>query len=207
MTSPEHTLVGIHAAIAVGAHRYYGWTIVALAGVLSNLPDWDGLPMLVDMSRFESGHRVWGHNFIWIVCSSLFAAWTQFRCRWIESLGQRLTRFLPKEMTIEKSTVPVPLHILFATGFCAQTLHLPCDMVVSGGNGLSDWQIKPFWPVFDAGYVFPLIPWGDVCPTVILMAGAIILLKLPTRTSSVSLATLICLCVYLVVRGRMRGIL
>ncbi len=207
MTTPEHTLVGIHAAIAVGAHRRFGWMVIVLAGIASNLPDWDGLPMLVDMARFESGHRVWGHNFFWIILSSLIVAWSQVRYHWIESVCMRSNRFLPNEFRFEKSTVIVPLFVLVLVCFSAQAIHLPCDMVVSGGNGLSDWHIKPLWPVYNVGYVFPLIPWGDFGPTVILMTGAILLAKVPTRLSLVSAATLICLCAYLSIRGWMRGML
>ena len=95
MTTPEHTLVGIHTAIAIGAHRRFGWMVIVLAGIASNLPDWDGLPMLVDMARFESGHRVWGHNFFWIILSSLIVAWSQVRYHWVESACARSNRFLP----------------------------------------------------------------------------------------------------------------
>jgi membrane-bound metal-dependent hydrolase YbcI (DUF457 family) len=207
MTTPEHTLVGIHAAIALRAHQHFGWTVIVLAGIVSNFPDWDGLPMLFDMARFESGHRVWGHNFFWITFSSLLAAWSERRYRWIEFFAMRLRAVLPKDLVIEQPTRSVPWFMLFLVCFAAQTLHLPCDMVVSGGHGLPDWPIKPFWPISDAEYVFPLIPWGDVGPTVIMMAGAILLAKSPTRLSRQSTITLAVLCIYLLIRGWMRGML
>ena len=49
MTSPEHTMVGILGAMALGLHKRFGWPVVAFAAVVSNVPDWDGLPMLFDM--------------------------------------------------------------------------------------------------------------------------------------------------------------
>jgi len=58
MTTPEHTLVGIHLALASGRDRAWGWRAVALAGLMSNAPDWDGLTLLVDMGWFDRGHRV-----------------------------------------------------------------------------------------------------------------------------------------------------
>lgn len=201
MTTLEHSLVGIHMAIAVGAHQRFGWSVVALAGIASNVPDWDGLPMLIDMARFEAGHRVWGHNFLVIFLTSLLLAWTQSKYGWLESLRRRLSRFLPPTSYRAGDVTAPSLQILFAYAFVSQALHLPCDMVVSGGNGLTDWQVKPFWPFSDQGRMYPLIPWGDVGPTIILMCGAIALAKLPTHARWVSFATLGVLCTYLLVRG------
>jgi hypothetical protein len=92
-------------------------------------------------------------------------------------------------------------------GMCVQLLHLLCDMVVSGGNGLSDWAIQPWWPFSTAGYVYPLIPWGDIGPTVILMAGIIAAAKLKSHLSQTSWLTIVTLCGYLLMRGWMRGAL
>lgn len=207
MTTPEHTLVGIHTAIALNLNRRYGWAVILLSGLVSNLPDWDGLPMLVDMSRLESGHRVWGHNLLWIVISSLIISWAQFRYHWIEQLGARLKRFLPADVVLDTRNCFVPFLALFLICGFLQMIHLLCDMVVSGGNGLSDWPIKPFWPFSDASFVFPLIHWGDVGPTVILMMGAILLARFPERVRVQSVITLVALCAYLLVRGWSPGTL
>ncbi len=213
MTTPEHTLVGIHAAIALGAYTRFGWKVVVLAGVASNLPDWDGLPMLFDMARFEAGHRVWGHNLFSIAMLSVVVAWVESRYSWIESLALRLQKSLPKDASIERQDASIerPTRAVSFAGLCmvcstAQIIHLPCDMVVSGGSGLSDWYIKPFWPLSDVGYVFPMIPWGDIGPTLILMGGAIVLAKFPNRLAPKSMATLAMLCIYLLLRGWIRGI-
>lgn len=209
MTTPEHTLVGIHVAFAIGCHRFFGWPAVAMAGLASNVPDWDGLPMLFDMQRFEAGHRVWGHNFLVILLSSMLLGWTQDRYGWIENIGNRVRRNFSNE---DRTTMQYPSGALAAIifsiiAFCAQAIHLPCDMVVSGGNGLSDWLIQPFWPFSNVGFVYPLIPWGDIGPTVILMAGVIWIAKRPVNLSIISLFTLIALCIYLVARGWARGML
>ncbi len=207
MTTPEHTLVGIHLVLAAGCHRYWGWPAVALAGVASNVPDWDGLPMLVDMQRFECGHRVWGHNLLAILLSSLVLGWSQARFRLPELIAERVRRFLPAHGTKTPTSLAFFHGLLVFTliAFVAQLVHLPCDMVVSGGSGLTDWLVRPFWPFANVGYVFPLIPWGDVGPTVILMAGAIALAKLPSRVTAVSAFTLAVLVLYLLVRGWTRG--
>ena len=96
------------------SHRRFDWMVIALAGIASNLPDWYGLPMLVDVARFESGHRVGGHNFFWIILSSLVAAWSEVRYHWIKSVCTRSNRFLPDEFRFEKSTFPVLFLVCFA---------------------------------------------------------------------------------------------
>lgn len=201
MTTPEHTLVGIHTAIALGVYARCGWKVVTLAGVASNLPDWDGLPMLFDMAQYESGHRVWGHNLFSIALLSTVVAWAEYRYGLIEWAALRLRGYLPKELSIERTPPAVSFGGLWLVCCIAQVIHLPCDMVVSGGSGLSDWHIKPLWPLVDTGYVFPLIPWGDIGPTLILMGGAILLAKSPSRPASKSMATLAMLCTYLLLRG------
>jgi hypothetical protein len=99
MTTPEHKLVGIHVAIALGIHRRWGWKTVALAGLASNIPDWDGVPMMFDMHRFEDGHRVWGHNAMAIVLTSLVVGWIQSRYSWIEKI-EHWIRFKVSSITL-----------------------------------------------------------------------------------------------------------
>jgi hypothetical protein len=209
MTTPEHTLVGIHRALAAGCQRRFGWPAVVLAGLASNVPDWDGLPMLFDMQRFEAGHRVWGHNLLAILFSSLVLGWTQARFHWIEPIGSRVRHrlSLPVSAPLPAFSVSWAMLIFAAVAGIVQVVHLPCDMVVSGGEGLTDWLVKPFWPFSNAGYVFPLIPWGDIGPTVILMAGAIAIARRAGSTSAISAGTLAVLCLYLVGRGWYRGML
>ncbi len=205
MTTPEHTMVGIHSAFALGLHRRYGWQSVALAGIASNVPDWDGIPMFVDMARFESIHRVWGHNFVSILLTSLLLAATQVRWDWLGRIGGWFAgRFsIPKQDSPDCQTGTdsgCGLLLFFGIAFAAQTLHLPCDMVVSGGSGLNDWSVEPWWPFSHAAYVYPMIPWGDPGPTLILMAGAVIAAKWPPQTANISRLSIGTLLVYLLVR-------
>ena len=213
MTTPEHTLVGIHLAFATGMHERYGWPLIAFVGIAANLPDWDGLPMLVDMQSFESGHRVWGHNVFAILLTSLLFAWSQAQFCWIDRIGNGVLRRFPASDTADTiappsaNRPPIVLGTLAAVAILAQLSHLPCDMVVSGGRGLSDWAIRPFWPLVRDGYVLPLIPWGDIGPTVILMAGIIGVAKFPSRMRTVSKLSLIALVAYLLARGWSRGVI
>lgn len=184
-----------------------------MAGVASNIPDWDGIPMLFDMQRFESGHRVWGHGILSIILSSFLLGFLQIRWDWIGCVANWLRNALPKFGVADAPRNTDWLvggigGLVFASiGVCAQLLHLPCDMVVSGGNGLSDWSIQPWWPFSNAAYVYPLIPWGDIGPTIILMVGVIAIAKRNSGLSQTSWLTIAALCGYLFVRGWFRGTL
>lgn len=211
MTTPEHTLVGIHLAFATGIHRWVGWRGVVLAGVASNLPDWDGLPMLFDMQRFESGHRVWGHSMSVMLLTAILFGLIENRWDLVGWIATRIRKWISSKSMADWSGRPS--WVLGTTGVCvlasicllAQLLHLPCDMVVSGGDGLSDWAVQPWWPFSNVGYVFPLIPWGDVGPTVILMAGVIVIAKRKLQISLTAWGTILILIGYLVIRGWSRG--
>ncbi|MBL8892029.1 MAG: metal-dependent hydrolase [Planctomycetaceae bacterium] len=211
MTTPEHTLVSIHLAIAAGLHRHLGWRVIALAGVAANIPDLDGVPMLFNMHRFESGHRVWGHNVWAVLVTSVLLAVSQYRWDW---LGQVYTWYgktyhqnqHEANSSSYLSSGTRPAHrgswlILTTVALVSQAVHLPCDMVVSGGTGFSDWPVRPFWPASDIGYVCPLISWGDIGPTVVLMAGVILIAKWPTTARLFSAGTLVVLTLYLALGG------
>jgi hypothetical protein len=208
MTTPEHALVGVHLAIASRCFRLWSWRAVALAAVMSNAPDWDGVPMLFDMGRFEHGHRVWGHNLPVILLVSVAVAMILSQWDLIGAIGKRISGKFGSA-TIISDPLDGQNLLGFAaaltTAFVSQAMHLPCDMVVSGGGGLSHWHVKPFWPIADNGYVYPLIPWGDIGPTIIMMAGLIVMAKRQRNlavTAAGSLATVI---VYMLARKFLMG--
>jgi hypothetical protein len=184
-----------------------------MAGVASNVPDWDGIPMLFDMQRFEGGHRVWGHGIVSIFLVSLLLGFFQIRWDWIGFIANRFPVAMPKNgvaaapRNAEWLIGGIGFLVFASIAMCAQLLHLPCDMAVSGGTGLSDWAIQPWWPFSSAAYVYPLIPWGDIGPTVILMCGIIVIAKRNSHLSQTSWFTIVVLCGYLVVRGWARGTL
>jgi len=207
MTSPEHTLVGILGALSLGLHKKLGWPAVVFAGVVSNVPDWDGLPMFVDMARFEAGHRVWGHNFLVIALTSCLLAIAQFRFRIIENLAWRCRSLLPKDVSVQSadSVRPISFVALLAIAVLFQSLHLVCDMTVSGGKGLSDWHVQPMWPFSSAGFVFPLVRWGDIGPTIIMMGAAIVAAKYSNRASLAARIGLAVLIAYMLLKGIPNG--
>lgn len=177
-----------------------------MAAAASNFPDWDGIPMLLDMQKFEHGHRVWGHSLLSIAIASFILGFTQMRWDWLGRLANRFQKTFSQWSSNISSPTPSWLSgsvggiVFTGIGFCAQLLHLPCDMVVSGGQGLSDWAIQPWWPFSNAAYVYPMIPWGDVGPTVLLMVGIISIAKLGSQSTRISWITLIALCGYLGLR-------
>lgn len=203
MTSPEHTLVGVHGAFALGLHCRWGWPAVAMAGLASIVPDWDGLLILLDVKQFDTGHRVWGHNLLAIAASSALLGWSQHKYRWIERVWRAVQRKPATALLGVISEVPPTgsAGAFIGIACVAQLIHLPCDMVVSGGRGLSDWPIQPLWPFSTRELAFPLIPWGDIGPTVILMGGAIAMAKRTDLVRPLAVATLVVLGAYLVARG------
>lgn len=201
MTTPEHTLVGVHFAIATGLFHRYGIRSLVLAGLVSNLPDLDGLPMLINMARFESGHRVWGHNFAVIGLTSIILTVLQSRLDFLSAIAASINRRFSNITQPAAETVrPFSAVSVLVCSVCCQTLHLPCDMVVSGGHGLSHWLVQPWWPLSSTGYVYPMIPWGDPGPTVILMIGIIAAVRFLSRCKTVSIMSLLILVLYLTVR-------
>lgn len=79
-------------------------------------------------------------------------------------------------------------------------------MTVSGGKGLSDWPIQPLWPFSNVGYVFPLVRWGDIGPTIIMMGAAIVAAKYSQRARVVSIVGLASLIAYMIVQGFRSGV-
>ncbi|MEN6458225.1 MAG: hypothetical protein ABFC63_04790 [Thermoguttaceae bacterium] len=60
MTVYEHAMIGINGTLAIGLYRRHGWQIVALAGVAAEIPDLDGLAIVLGPSLYADGHRYWG---------------------------------------------------------------------------------------------------------------------------------------------------
>ncbi len=79
--------------------------------------------------------------------------------------------------------------------------HLAADLVFSGTATLPDWELQPWWPLSRAGYVYPLVAWGDAGPSLIFVAGMFAMWRWPGRRQAISLATLAGVVLYVVVRG------
>ncbi len=205
MTTFEHALLGVNGALALGLHQRYGWRVVALAGAAAILPDWDGFPMLFDMSRFESGHRVWGHNLLaCLVAGLLFGS-----ADWYWNLSGRLVEWLSR-FGVKATATEIPVDsrserrrwlVWVSVATLAALTQIPADAVVSGGQGLTDWALKPLWPFSETGFVYPMVPWGNIGMTVIFAVGMILLAKFPLRAQSIAVSTLTLVALFVLVWG------
>ena len=183
MTTFEHAMLGVDLVIASGLDRKHGWRLAAMAGVAAVLADWDGF--------LFSTHRAWGHGIL--PCFLIAVLWglLDYRFDLISRLASRAVRFT-------KVTVPEGLlarRTVFSKGeamlwcvvsiIAAQT-HAPCDMIVSGTKSLPDWEVLWLWPFSSKGFVYPLVPWGDVGITLILFAGMFVMLRYRERRQYVA---------------------
>jgi membrane-bound metal-dependent hydrolase YbcI (DUF457 family) len=162
MTTFEHALLGVTAALASGLDRRYGWPIVAVAGAAAVSPDWDGLSLLLGAAAYAQVHRAWGHSLL-IACL-VGAAVGAVDFRWHVSL--RLKRWLAAWVRMppspdEGSAYRGPVAVWMVVGALAALTHLAADLVVSGAETANDWGLKLLWPISHREWVYPLVRWGD----------------------------------------------
>ena len=211
MTTIEHAMLGINGALSVGLHRRWGWPIVALAGVAAVSPDWDGMFMLIP-SQVEN-HRVWGHNVSACVLVGVLLGVTDYYFDVVTRCGRGFTRLMrltvPQEALATRGRfVPNELAFWILVVIVAALSHLPADMVVSGTGedavvsgteGLPDWEVKMLWPFSDRGWVFPLIHWGNPGVTIVFMVGMFAMARWKSHAQAIASATLLLVVAYLIV--------
>ena len=203
MTTYEHAMLGITGALAAGLHRRHGWQIVAMAGVAAVLPDWDGLSLSWGPAAFDRCHRAWGHN---VFVAPVLGAATAIFC-WGFRPFDRLARLSTKGQRAaeqqsgsqEVSAREVLLWIF--TGVVASLSHLAADLVFSGSRDLSDWELQLLWPITSRGWVYPLVPWGDVGTTLIFIAGMFAMARFRRQVRPIACGTLVAVVAYIVIRG------
>jgi len=122
----------------------------------------------------------------------------------------RCGRFLAQKLRLAPPGGPPRVretHCLggFAVWVCVAVLaalsHLAGDLVFSGTATLPDWELRPWWPFSSAGYVYPLVAWGDAGASIVFVAGMFAMWKWPSRLQLVSLFTLAGVVLYVAVRG------
>ena len=206
MTTYEHAMLGITGVLAIGLNRRYGWPIVALAAVAAVSPDWDGITIVASSAAFAASHRVWGHNVLACVLSGLLMGVVDYRF----DVVSRCWRFLAKKLRlalpgglprIRKVHSPRGFAVWVSVAVLAASSHLATDIVFSGTATLADWDLQPWWPFSRAGYVYPLVAWGDAGPSIIFVAGMFAMWKWPGRLQTISLGTLATVALYVAVRG------
>ena len=211
MTTFEHAMLGVNGALAFGLHRKYGWRVVALAGMAAVAPDWYGIPMLFDMQRFESGHRVWGHNLLSCTLMGILLAATDLRLNVAGWIVRQFAKLAPSnqkpsnekppedsaaadganEDQIIEFRLPTPTFIWISVAIFGALSQIPADIVVSGGKGLTDWALRPFWPFATTEFVYPLIPWGNIGVTLIFSFAMIAHASRPRLVQPIAILALV----------------
>ena len=205
MTTPEHAMVGICCVVAAGLDRRYGWQIAAMAGVAGASPDWDGITIVLGMETMDVAHRVWGHNLL--IAAVVAAVWALVDYRWdvvtrmARGVGRLVTLPLEQSQLTIRSAHRWPMACLWlAVAVAVAWIHLPSDMVVSGGEGLTDWQVRPWWPLDGAGYVFPCVSWGDPGLSILFFSGLLAIVARPLWRQPTACLTLLAALAYMAVR-------
>ena len=206
MTALEHALVGGFLITALGGTKRYGWQLAAAAGVAAMLPDWDGLTLAGGVALFDQAHRVWGHGLLPCLAAAILWALLDFRFDLVTRTTARLLRITRVESP-PSLTAPRSAHGKAACGvwicacMAAALTHPLADMIVSGAEGLTDWEVPIFWPFSHRGFVCPLIPWGDVGVLLIFTAAIFAMLRWRPRTRQIALCALLAAGLYAIVRG------
>jgi membrane-bound metal-dependent hydrolase YbcI (DUF457 family) len=203
MTTFEHAMVGVCGTFSLGLHRRHGWRLPAIAGVAAVSPDWDGLTFLFSIQLFDAGHRVWGHNLLVAAIIGLFLGWLDAQYDLMGKANNSLRRILrqPSPSDVSEVTRSRSSLIWCVVAMCAAVSHLPADIVYSGGQGLSDWELQILWPFSTRGFVFPMVRWGDIGATLLFVAGMFAMLRWPARVRPIAAATLGTVMLYVIVRG------
>ncbi|TWT79901.1 hypothetical protein CA13_13090 [Planctomycetes bacterium CA13] len=210
MTTFEHALLGMNGLLATGLQKRHGWKLAALAAFAAIAPDWDGLPMFIDMSRFEHGHRVWGHNLLACFLVALILGTIDYRFDISGRVAGRLVRFKPlqelapymdRRHTFSRST----WFVWVAVAFIAALSQIPADALVSGAEGLSDWPLKPLWPFSEWSFVHAMVPWGNVGVMLIFSVAMIAQVKRPKRVQAIATTALVAVAVYIWWWGTFHG--
>jgi hypothetical protein len=209
MTSFEHAMIGINGALAVGLHRRHEWKIVAFSGVVAISPDWDGATIMAGMTTFNQAHRVWGHNFFVVVLVSVCLAALDYRFDLVTRVARATMRIIkrdPQQFTLRDAAQrrPTGWFVWLGVGVFAALSHLPADLVFSGGYGLPDWELKLLWPISHEGFVYPMIPWGDVGVTIVFAAGMFAMVRWPAKIQGLACSALLLMVAYVVIRGMTR---
>lgn len=204
MTTFEHAMLGTTGALAVGLHRR-SWQIVAMAGVAAVLPDWDGLSLLFGAAAFDQIHRAVGHSLWTATAVTILVALAEYRLRLMARLATLLGRWfdgLPADMTdLHGNNVREGVLVWTLTAVLATWSHLATDLVFSGHAQLSDWGLKLFWPFFAEAYVFPVVRWGDVLPTLIFVLGMFAMLRWRSHVQGLAALTLLAFVGYIAARA------
>jgi membrane-bound metal-dependent hydrolase YbcI (DUF457 family) len=202
-------MLGVTGCAAFGLERKYGWQILAMAAVAAVSPDWDGLTLLFGPQLFDTAHRVWGHNVVVCAIVGALIAAVDYRYDVSTRFGRWFVTTLrvqpPPEFQVRSQFTVRDLCVWVAVGVVAAGSHLIADMVVSGSATLTDWKVQLLWPFSQEGWVYPMIPWGDVGATIVFVIGMFAMLRWKSRSRETAWLTLAGVLAYLIVRRTMNA--
>jgi membrane-bound metal-dependent hydrolase YbcI (DUF457 family) len=201
----EHAMLGVTGTLAVGLHRRYGWKIVAAAGAVAVLPDWDGLSILCGAAAYDRVHRAWGHNLLVAGLSGAVVMACVCCLPWAtrgRKSPEMPARGSDPAASQRRPPLPVGRVALWAAlGAMASLSHLAADLMYSHHERLPDWGVRLLWPFSQQEFAYPMVPWGDVGTTLIFVASMFAMARWPARLQSISQVTLVLVVAYFALRG------
>jgi membrane-bound metal-dependent hydrolase YbcI (DUF457 family) len=198
-------MLGVTGTLAIGLHRRYGWKIVAAAGAVAVLPDWDGLSILFGAAAFDKVHRAWGHNLL-VAGLSGATVMACVSCLPWATRGRKSPEMPVRASDPAGSQRRTPLRVgqvalWAALGAMASLSHLAADLTYSHHERFPDWGVRLLWPFSQQEFAWPMVPWGDVGTTLIFVTSMFAMARWPARLQSISQVTLALVVAYLVLRG------
>jgi membrane-bound metal-dependent hydrolase YbcI (DUF457 family) len=194
MTLYEHAMLGATGALAAGLHRRCGWQIVAMAGCVAAVPDWDGALLFVDRQGFASIHRIWGHNLLVAglvgLALGLLARGLDLFTRIRRALAARWKAVRPQDSAELDRGARGPWWMWGLVGVLAAYSHLAADLFFSYGKDLPVWELQLLWPFSTRGWAIPAVPWGDPVAAILFAGAMFAMVRWPARIQAVSLAAL-----------------
>lgn len=202
MTFYEHAMLGINSTLALGLQKRYDWQIIALAGTVAVLPDWDGLTILLNTQCFSEGHRVWGHNIFAAAIMAVVVFFVFYKFNVFENIKQWLAAhslsFVGNNNRInDEQSNRGQLIVWIIIGIAAAYSHLFADMLFSIGKNLPVWGVPLFWPFSAKEFAYPAVSWGDVVPTIIFAASMFVMLRWPKSVSKTAFASILLVVCYI----------
>jgi hypothetical protein len=97
------------------------------------------------------------------------------------------------------------LAVWVLVGLLAAFSHLAADLVYNGSSELAPWPVPLCWPFSATGYQLPLVPWGDLVTTGVLLAEMFALYFWSGRAQLVACATLAVILGYVGLRSLLIG--
>jgi hypothetical protein len=92
-------------------------------------------------------------------------------------------------------------------GTAAALSHLPADLIYNGHAQLPAWPVPLLWPFSERGWQLPIVPWGDLGTTAIMLVEMFALYRWPSRAQSIAWLTLAAIAAYVGFRWLIGGIM